>query len=48
MIAVDFVLSSGSAGPSFFSSTTERPAARRAAARFSGSSCFASAWLTST
>ena len=39
MIAVFFVGSSGSTPPSFFSSTIERPAALRAAARFSGSSC---------
>ena len=38
MIAVDLAGSSGST-PSFFSSTIERPAARRAAARFLGSSC---------
>jgi hypothetical protein len=36
MIAVVLAGSSGSTAPSFLSSTIERPAARRAAARFSG------------
>ena len=41
--AVDLVGSSGSVGPSFFSSTCERCAPVRAAARFCGSSCLLSA-----
>ena len=38
--ATDFAGEIGSTGPLFLSRTTERPAATRAAARFSGSSCF--------
>ena len=48
MIAVDFAGSSGSTGPSFLSSTVERAAALRAAARFFGSSCLPSAAPTLT
>ena len=48
MIAVDLAGSSGSTGPSFFSSTIERPAAVRAAARFCGSSCLPGAASTLT
>ena len=48
MTAVFLVLLSGSAPPSFLSSTIERPAALRAAATASGSSCADSALLTST